>query len=103
MIAILLAAQLSAEIARGLPADVVAPRAAVIGENTELVRMNRFQQAKICSAASRLQTSFAGPTPATPTLLYRQQDRARTHASKLKDLPPAEACLVGAATQEAAK
>jgi hypothetical protein len=98
MIAMLLAAQLSAEIMRGAPTDVALPKAAVIGESTELVRMHRFRQAKICSAASRLQTSFA-----TPTLLYREQDRARTHFSKLKDLPPAEACLVGASTQEAAK
>jgi len=98
MFAMLLAVQLSAEIMRGPPSDVVAPKSVVIGESTELVRMHRFRQAKICSAASRLQTSFA-----TPTLLYRQQDRARTHVSKLKDLPPAEACLVGAPTQEAAK
>ena len=98
MIAMLLAAQLSAEVMRGAPADVALPRPAVIGESTELVRMHRFRQAKICSAASRIHTSFA-----TPTLLYREQDRARTHFSKLKDLPPAEACLVGAATQEAAK
>lgn len=99
MFAMLLAAQLSAEIVRGVPADVVMPaRPAMVGESAEIVRMHRFRQAKICSAASRLQTSFA-----TPTLLYREQDRARTHFSKLKDLPPAEACLVGAATQEAAK
>ena len=99
MIAILLAAHLSAEIARDMPADIAArSKPAAIGENTELVRMNRFRQAKICSTASRLETSFA-----TPTLLYRPQDRARTHVSKLTDLPPAEACLVGAATQEAAK
>ena len=98
MFAMLLAAQLSAEIVRSLPADVVFPRVVVISESTELVRMHRFRQAKICSAASRLQTSFA-----TPTLLYREQDRARTHISKLKDLPPAEACLVGAPVQEAAK
>ena len=98
MIAMLLAAQLSAEVMRGAPADAALPRSAVIGESTELVRMHRFRQAKICSAASRIHTSFA-----TPTLLYREQDRARTHFSKLKDLPPAEACLVGAATQEAAK
>ena len=99
MIAMLLAAQLSAEVVRGAPADVVLPaRPAMVGESADLVRMHRFRQAKICSAASRLQTSFA-----TPTLLYRQQDRARTHVSKLKDLPPAEACLVGSPTQEAAK
>ena len=98
MIAMLLAAQLSAEVMRGMPADVVAPTGPAIVQSGELVRMHRFRQAKICSAASRLQTSFA-----TPTLLYREQDRARTHFSKLKDLPPAEACLVGATTQEAAK
>ena len=97
MIAMLLAAQISAEVVRGMPADVVLP-APIIVQSGELVRMHRFRQAKICSAASRLQTSFA-----TPTLLYREQDRARTHFSKLKDLPPAEACLVGAPTQEAAK
>jgi hypothetical protein len=98
MIAILLAAQLSAELVRGAPADIVAAKPVIIGESAELIRMHRFRQAKICSAASRLQTSFA-----SPTLLYRPQDRARTHISKLKDLPPAEACLVGSATQEAAK
>jgi len=98
MIAMLLAAQLSAVAAPAAPAAAALPRPVVIGESTELVRMHRFRQAKICSAASRLQTSFA-----TPMLLYREQDRARTHFSKLKDLPPAEACLVGAPTQEAAK
>ena len=98
MIAMLLAAQLSVVAAPAAPADFVLPRPAVIGENADVVRMHRFRQAKICSAASRLHTSFA-----TPTLLYREQDRARTHFSKLKDLPPAEACLVGAPTQEAAK
>jgi len=103
MIAILLAAQLSAEIARGVPADVTLPPGPIGVQSGELVRMNRFQQAKICSTASRLQTSFATPTAVTPTLLYRPQDRARTRASKLKDLPPAVGCLVGADTQEAAK
>lgn len=98
MIAMLLAAQLSAVTVQGAPAAIALPRLAVIGENPDVVRMHRFRQAKICSAASRLQTSFA-----TPTLLYREQDRARTRFSKLKDLPPAEACLVGAPTQEAAK
>jgi hypothetical protein len=98
MIAMLLAAQLSVVAVPGAPADVALPRSAVIGESSDVVRMHRFRQAKICSAASRLQTSFA-----TPTLLYRERDRARTHFSKLKDLPPAEACLVGAPTQEAAK
>jgi hypothetical protein len=98
MIAMLLAAQLSAEIVRGTPADVVRPKPAVIGESGEVVRMHRFRQAKVCSAASRLQTSYA-----TPTLLYREQDRARTHVSKLKDLPPAEACLVAVPMQEAAR
>jgi hypothetical protein len=99
MIAILLAAQLSAVAVQGAPPAAMAfPRLAIVGENADVVRMHRFRQAKICSAASRLQTSFA-----TPTLLYREQDRARTHFSKLKDLPPAEACLVGAPLVEAAK
>ena len=98
MFAMLLAAQLSAEIVRGMPADIVVQPRPVISQSADLVRMHRFRPAKICSAASRLQTSFA-----TPTLLYREQDRARTHFSKLKDLPPAEACLVGAPVQAAAK
>ena len=95
MIAMLLAAQLSAVAVHAAPAAVAAPRLAVIGENSEVVRMHRFRQPKFCSAASQLQTSFV-----TPTLLYREQDRARTHFSKLKDLPPAEACLVGAQEEE---
>ena len=98
MIAMLLAAQLSAESVRGMPADVVLPPKPAMRESDDLIRMHRFRQAKICSAASRLQTSYA-----TPTLLYREQDRARTHISKLKDLPPAEACLVGAPLREAAR
>ncbi len=98
MIAMLLAAQLSAEIARGLPADVAPPPKAAMPESAQLFQNRRFISAKTCSAASRLQTSDA-----TPALLYRPQDRARTHVSKLKDLPPAEACLVGSQTQETAK
>ena len=98
MIAMLLAAQLSAEIVRGMPADVVLPAKPATQEVTLLDQRRRLVTAKACSAASRLQTSDT-----TPVLLYRPEDRARTRLSKLKELPPAEACLVGAQTQETAK
>ena len=98
MIAMLLAAQLSAEIVRSGPADVALPAKPAMQESAELIQQRRFVNAKVCSAASRLHTSDA-----TPALLYRPQDRARTRFSKLKDLPPAEACLVGSQTLEIAK
>ena len=98
MIAMLLAAQLSAEVMRGMPADVVTPAKPAMRESAELFQRRQLRTAKVCSTGSRLQTSDT-----TPALLYRPQDRARTRFSKLKDLPPAEACLVGAQTQEAAK
>jgi hypothetical protein len=98
MIAMLLAAQLSAEIVRGIPGDVALPAKPAMQESSELFQNRRFVNAKACSAASRLQTSDA-----TPALLYRPQDRARTKVSKLKDLPPAEPCLVGSQTVEIAK
>ena len=89
MIAMLLAAQLSAEIVRGLPADVVLPRA-VVRESSELVRFRQFRLATAgaCAAASQLQ-----PATPIPTLLFREQDRAAARARKLKDLPPGELCL----------
>jgi hypothetical protein len=96
MIAILLAAQLSAEVMRG-PTDLAAATPPV-GESAEFFERRQLRSAKACSAASRLETSAA-----TPALLYREQDRARTRFSKLKDLPPAVGCLVGSQTVEAAK
>ncbi|MGH6909815.1 MAG: hypothetical protein ACREE0_18845 [Phenylobacterium sp.] len=93
MIAILLAAQLSAEIERGPPADLVVAAKPAVRESSELIRIRRFRVATAgaCSAATRLQTSAP-----TPTLLFRQQDRAAAHARKLKDLPPGELCLAQA-------
>lgn len=90
MIAMLLAAQLSAEIVRGMPADVVLPRKPAVRESAELLRFRQFRLATAgaCSGASQLQTSTG-----TPTLLFREQDRAAARARKLQDLPPGELCL----------
>lgn len=81
MIAMLLAAQLSAQ-ALSPPANLFpAPR----GELIQTLR----RPAKACSASSRLQTSLA-----TPTLLFRDQDRRFARPRLLGELPPAEKCLV---------
>jgi hypothetical protein len=86
MIAMLLAAQLSAELMRGMPADVVAPdvttyRHAALGvfRNGPPVRPEL-----ICPPQGAMQTSEA-----TPSLLLRPQDRRDARARKLADLPRA--------------
>lgn len=43
-----------------------------------------------CSDAARFETGFE------PALLFRDQDRDAARLRRLIDLPPAEACLVGA-------
>lgn len=95
MIAMLLAAQLSAEIVRGLPLDVVPP------PNAALVRMaaapplpgffRRLPMAKSCPGAGRLEASFA-----EPAALYRHGDRPAVTLRRWVDFPDARYCQVEA-------
>jgi hypothetical protein len=85
MIAVLLAAQLSAA-ALGAPAADLLPGLA----QAPLIRPNRSGPPKACSGSTRLQTSAA-----QPMLLFREQDRAAARPRKLAELPPAEICLAG--------
>ena len=83
MLAILLAAQLSAHLAGPLPADVVSPNATVfrhLGPN----RTHFVSPRVICPANGAMQTS----TPA-PALLLRPEDRAAVMGRKLGELPRA--------------
>lgn len=83
MIALLLAAQLTAAAAPAQAQDSV------------LLQLNRAGPAKPCKASGRYQT--ANPEP---TLLLRPQDRTRL--KKLAELPMGEKCLAEA-PQETAK
>ena len=83
MLAILLAAQLSAQLAGPIPADVVSPNVTVYrraGPN----RTNFLSPQIVCPANGAMQTS--GPAPA---LLLRPQDRKAVTAHKLSELPKA--------------
>jgi hypothetical protein len=79
MIAMLLAAQLSAEIMHGVPADQLT--------TIKLVPAWRqaFEPQAACPSQGALQTS----DPATPALLLRPQDRKTIRLRKLGDLPKA--------------
>jgi hypothetical protein len=79
MIALLLAAQLSAG---GMPADHVE----LASSQSFVTRI--YPVTRRCQGAGRLQTS--GPA-AEPALLLRPQDRIAPR--KLKDMPPATPCL----------
>jgi hypothetical protein len=94
MIAMLLAAQLSAEIVRGMPVDVVPPRDAA------LVRMaaapgigfvRRLPVAKSCPGAGRMEASLA-----EPAALYRRGDRPAVALRKWVDYPDGQFCQVEA-------
>jgi hypothetical protein len=94
MIAMLLAAQLSAEIVRGMPVDVVPPR------DPALVRMaaapgigfvRRLPVAKSCPGAGRMEASLA-----EPTALYRHGDRPAVALRKWVDYPDGQFCQVEA-------
>jgi hypothetical protein len=96
MIALLLAAQISAEIVRGMPIDVVPPpKSAVVRvvptEGAGIVR--RFPVAKSdCPGAGRMETSLA-----KPMALYRKGDRPAKPLLDWTDYPDAHGCLVEAA------
>ena len=83
MLAILLAAQLSAQLAGPVPADVVSPDVTIhrrFGPN----RINFVSPRVVCPANGAMQTS----SPA-PALLLRPEDRAAVTAHKLGELPKA--------------
>ena len=95
MIAMLLAAQLSAEIVRGMPLDAVPP------PNAALVRMaaapplagffRRLPMAKSCPGAGRMEASFA-----QPAALYRHGDRPAVTLRRWVDFPDGRFCQVEA-------
>ena len=94
MIAMLLAVQLSAEITRGMPADVVPP------PDAPLVRMaaapgagfvRRLPVAKSCAGAGRMEVSLA-----EPAALYRHGDRPAVALRKWVDYPNGRLCQVEA-------
>jgi hypothetical protein len=86
MIAMLLAAQLSAEIVRGMPADVIVPPRA------GLIRIVPGPQPKACANAGRFEASLA-----EPTALYRKGDRPAVGLRKWADYPEGQRCLIGGA------
>jgi hypothetical protein len=84
MIALLLAAQLSADIARGPAAGIPAPK-------SDLIRT--LPKAQACfGGAGRMEVSLA-----QPTALYRSGDRPAAPLRKWVDYPEAQHCLVGGA------
>ena len=95
MIAMLLAAQLSAEIMRGMPQDVVPP------PDPKLVLMaaapplpgffRRLPMAKSCPGAGRMEASYA-----EPAALYRHGDRPAVTLRKWVDYPDGRFCQVEA-------
>jgi hypothetical protein len=95
MIAMLLAAQLSAEIVRGMPLDAVPhPNAALVSMAAAqplpgLVR--RLPIAKGCPGAGRMEASFA-----EPAALYRHGDRPAVTLRKWVDFPDGRYCQVEA-------
>jgi hypothetical protein len=88
MIALLLAAQLSAG---GLPAERLQPA------SSQSFVMRIFPLTRRCQGAAQFQTS--APAGAEPALLLRPQDRIEPR--KLKDMPPATACLTANAEEVA--
>ena len=86
MIALLLAAQLSAEIARGMPAEVIVPPRA------GLIRTVPGSQPRACPNAGRLEASLA-----EPMALYRKGDRPAIGLRKWADYPEGQRCLIGGA------
>ncbi len=97
MIAMLLAAQLSAEIVRGMPAEAVAPPR---GETVQAVRvlpgfpggLVRILPSGNCPGAGRMETSLP-----EPTALYRKGDRPAKGLKNWADYPDPRMCLVEAA------
>ena len=92
MIAMLLAAQLSAEIMRGMPAEIVPPRDAVTapsGQLTTIKLLPSWRQAFGLQAACASQGAMQTSDPASPVLLLRPQDRKAIRLKKLGDLPKA--------------
>ena len=90
----LLAAQLSAEIVRGMPVDVVPPPDAALvrtaeAPNTAFVR--RLPVAKSCPGAGRMEVSLA-----EPAALYRHGDRPAVALRKWVDYPNGRLCQVEA-------
>jgi hypothetical protein len=97
MIAMLLAAQLSAEIARGMPIDQIPPppnraRAFIVPtQGNGLVRIVPMLKDS-CPGAGRVETSLA-----EPTALYRAGDRPAVALRRWVDYPEGRGCLVEAA------
>jgi len=93
MIAMLMAAQLSAEIMRGMPVDVGPPpdaalvRMAAAPPGAGLVR--RLPAAKSCPNAGRMEVSLA-----EPAALYRHGDRPAVGLRKWVDYPEGRLCQV---------
>jgi hypothetical protein len=90
MIALLLAAQLSAI---QTPADTmgarVPPNFVTPQSNRELIQ--RLKPAEPCGGAGRMETSFG-----VPATLYRQGDRPAKLFSRWQDYPEPRGCLVEA-------
>ena len=95
MIAMLLAAQLSAEIVRGMPADAVAP------PNAAAVRAQPFHRGGLitalpapanCLGAGRMEASFADPAA-----LYRNGDRPPKMYLRWESYPDGRLCRLGGA------
>lgn len=94
MIAMLMAAQLSAEIMGGMPVEVVPPRDAALvrmaaAPGAGLVR--RLPVAKSCPGAGRMEVSLA-----EPAALYRHGDRPAVGLRKWVDYPEGRLCQVEA-------
>ena len=95
MIAMLLAAQLSAEIMRGVPADTVAPpRGNAVQTSRPLPGfpggLARIVPSGNCPGAGRMEASLP-----EPTALYRKGDRPAKGLKYWADYPDPKACLVG--------
>ena len=97
MIAMLLAAQLSAEIVRGMPVDQMPPppngaRVRIVpAQGNGLVRIVPMLKGS-CPGAGRMEASLA-----EPTALYRAGDRPAVALRRWVDYPDGRGCLVEAA------
>jgi hypothetical protein len=90
MIAMLLAAQLSAEIARGMPADVVPPpKAGLVRIFPGPGAVVRALPSGSCPGAGRMEASLA-----KPAALYRHGDRPAKPLLNWTDYPDPRSCLV---------
>lgn len=94
MIAMLLAAQLTAALTHSLPTEAASPPAAASSlaqPNALPGLIRRLPAPGNCLRAGRVEVSFA-----TPAAVYRKGDRPARRYLKWADYPDARSCLVEA-------